>query len=165
MKHYFFMDRGDFFAHLIDGSEDLFQQQSEKVSREKLDSYLELAIRTSSVKQDPFNNDVGCMLNKLGISEQLFVTKITSGDAFFGDQAQKFDANQIKTLGQQNREMNVYESFTLTYNVGWPLSLVISKNALNKYQLIFRHLLFQKYVETSLEKAWSIHQATKECNI
>jgi gamma-tubulin complex component 2 len=61
--------------------------------------------------------------------------------------------------------MKVYESFTLKYNVQWPLSLVISKKAINKYQLIFRHLLFQKYVETSLEKAWSIHQSTKECKI
>lgn len=42
---------------------------------------------------------------------------------------------------------------------------MISKKIINKYQLIFRHLLFQKYVETSLEKAWSIHQSTKECNI
>lgn len=61
--------------------------------------------------------------------------------------------------------MKVYESFTIQYKVQWPLSLVISKKAINKYQLIFRHLLFQKYVETSLEKAWSIHQSTKECNI
>jgi|TARA_B110000285_G_scaffold229986_1_gene295745 hypothetical protein len=29
MKHYFFMDRGDFFAHLVDGSEDLFEKASE----------------------------------------------------------------------------------------------------------------------------------------
>ena len=61
--------------------------------------------------------------------------------------------------------MKVYESLTLSYKVQWPLSLVISKKAINKYQLIFRHLLFQKYVETSLERAWGIHQSTKECNI
>jgi len=53
--------------------------------------------------------------------------------------------------------MKVYESLTLNYKVQWPLTLVVSKKALNKYQLIFRHLLFQKYVETSLEKAWGIH--------
>mmetsp|Transcript_9370 Transcript_9370/g.14248 ORF Transcript_9370/g.14248 Transcript_9370/m.14248 type:complete len:223 (+) Transcript_9370:1375-2043(+) len=129
MKHYFFMDRGDFFAHLLDGSEDLFEKTSEAVTREKLDSYLELAIRSSSVKSDPYKDDVGCTLNKLGISEQLFVTKVTSGKTF---QGQKFDANQLN-LGQHSRNMKVYESFTLTLNVSWPLSLVISKKALNKY--------------------------------
>jgi gamma-tubulin complex component 2 len=61
--------------------------------------------------------------------------------------------------------MKVYEALTLNYKVKWPLSLVISKKAINKYQLIFRHLLVQKYIETNLEKAWSVHQSTKECNI
>ena len=84
MKHYFFMDRGDFFAHFVDGSEEMFEKASEQVSKEKLDSYLEMAIRTSSVKNDPYKDDVSCTLNKLGISEQLFVTKVTSGQAFGG---------------------------------------------------------------------------------
>jgi gamma-tubulin complex component 2 len=53
--------------------------------------------------------------------------------------------------------MKVYEALTLEYNVQWPLSLVISKKIINKYQLIFRHLLFQKYVENSLERGWSTH--------
>ena len=84
MKHYFFMDRGDFFAHFVDGSEEIFEKASEQVSKEKLDSYLEMAIRTSSVRSDPYKDDVSCMLNKLGISEQLFVTRVTSGQAFGG---------------------------------------------------------------------------------
>lgn len=79
MKHYFFMDRGDFFAHLVDGSEEMFEKATEQVSKEKLDSYLEMAIRTSSVKSDPFKDDVSCFLNRLGITEQLFVTNVTSG--------------------------------------------------------------------------------------
>jgi hypothetical protein len=29
MKHYFFMDRGDFFAHLVDGSEEMFEKACE----------------------------------------------------------------------------------------------------------------------------------------
>jgi gamma-tubulin complex component 2 len=82
MKHYFFMDRGDFFAHLVDGSEDLFEKASEQVSKEKLESYLEMAIRTSSVRTDVYRDDVSSTLMKLGISEQLFVTKVTSGQAF-----------------------------------------------------------------------------------
>mmetsp|Transcript_12089 Transcript_12089/g.20390 ORF Transcript_12089/g.20390 Transcript_12089/m.20390 type:complete len:221 (+) Transcript_12089:291-953(+) len=161
MKHYFFMDKGDFFAHLVDGSEEMFEKATDQVSKEKLDSYLELAIRTSSVRSDPYKDDVSCMLNKLGITEQLFVTKVTSGQ--FG--GKKGGIEHVNSIGPQPRNMKVYEAFTLNYNVQWPLSLVISKKAINKYQLIFRHILYQKYVESSLEKAWSMHQSTKECNV
>ena len=39
-----------------------------------------------------------------------------------------------------------WESFCLTYRVRWPLSLVISKRQLTKYQLIFRHLFYIQHV-------------------
>lgn len=139
LKHYFFMDQGDFFCHFVDGSEDMLEKASEQVTTEKLDSFLEMAIRTSSVRNDQYKDDVSCMLNKYGISEQLFVTRVTSGNAFG---KQKVDQAHMNNLGQQSRMMKVYESLTLNYKVKWPLSLVLSKKAINKYQLIFRHLLF-----------------------
>lgn len=76
------MDQGDFFAHFVDGSEEIFEKASEQVSKEKLDSYLQMAILSSSVRNDPYKDDVSCLLNKLGISEQLFVTRVTNGQAF-----------------------------------------------------------------------------------
>ena len=36
---------------------------------EKLESYLEMAIRTSSVNADPFKDDVTCELNSYGLIE------------------------------------------------------------------------------------------------
>jgi len=78
------MDRGDFFAHFVDGSEDMLEKKCDEVSKEKLDSYLEMAIRTSSVRGDPYKDDVSCTLSNYGISEQLFVTRVTSGQAFGG---------------------------------------------------------------------------------
>lgn len=57
---------------------------------EKLESYLEMAIRTSSANSDPFKDDVTCELNGFGVSEQLFVTWVTRGalgsKAFGNDQ-------------------------------------------------------------------------------
>ena len=43
----------------------------------------------------------------------------------------------------------------------WPLSLVVSKRALTKYQLIFRHLFLTKYIERRLHAAWADQQSTK----
>lgn len=45
IKHHFFMDRGDFFSILVNGSEELFERAREQVSKEKLDSYLDIAVK------------------------------------------------------------------------------------------------------------------------
>ena len=47
----------------------------------------------------------------------------------------------------------------------WPLNLILSKRAMTKYQLIFRHLFFCKAVELQLMQAWHLHQHSKELNI
>jgi gamma-tubulin complex component 2 len=45
----------------------------------------------------------------------------------------------------------------LDYTVPFPLSLVISRKAVLRYQLIFRHLLTLKNIEQLLEVAWMDH--------
>lgn len=59
----------------------------------------------------------------------------------------------------------VIDAFTLDYKVKWPLALVVSCGALNKYQMIFRHLFFCKHVERRLCDAWLNHQTTKELSL
>lgn len=49
------------------------------------------------------------------------------------------------------------EAFSLDYRVPFPLSLVISRRSITKYQLLFRHLLQVKYVERLLCAAWTEH--------
>jgi hypothetical protein len=51
-----------------------------------------------------------------------------------------------------------YHMFALDYSVKWPLSIVLSKRALTKYQLLFRHLFFCKHVERELCSAFITHQ-------
>jgi len=69
VKHYFFLDRGDFFIHLVDGCEDILESQIHSVSNTKMGSILELAVRTSSCLNDPFKDDITCDLNVYGIFE------------------------------------------------------------------------------------------------
>jgi gamma-tubulin complex component 2 len=63
------MDRGDFFSHFVDGAEDVLEQKVQKVKIEKLESLLEMAIRTASTNSDPFKEDVTCELSPHVISE------------------------------------------------------------------------------------------------
>lgn len=47
----------------------------------------------------------------------------------------------------------------------WPLNLILSKKALTKYQIIFRHLFNCKYIERQLCQTWLIHQSTRELKL
>ncbi|KAF8943777.1 hypothetical protein BGZ47_005073 [Haplosporangium gracile] len=53
------------------------------------------------------------------------------------------------------------DALTLDYSVKFPLSLVISRKALTKYQLLFRHLLYLKHCEQVLCITWTEH--AKSC--
>jgi gamma-tubulin complex component 2 len=67
IKHYFFLDKGDFFLHFIEGSEEILDSQKQNISIEKLESYLEMAVRTSSANSDVFKDDVSCSLCDFGL--------------------------------------------------------------------------------------------------
>jgi len=65
-------------------------------------------------------------------------------------------------LAAADPSLRGYEAFTLDLKVEWPLSLVISMRSITKYQLLFRHLFFCKYVERRLCDSWRNHQRYKE---
>ena len=147
INHYFFFDRGDLFSHFYDASSDILEKHSSEVKMERLESQLEMAIRTSSVNSDPFKDDVTPVLNGYALSDQLFVTCIMRGAlgprAFSGNAnpAQNSNMNMNRVAPPSSGTLKVHEAFMLDYKVRWPLTLIISMKAINKYQLIFRHLL------------------------
>lgn len=58
-----------------------------------------------------------------------------------------------------DQELRGVEGLMLSFSVRWPLSLVLSKKSLTKYQLLFRHLFFAKHVQRLLSKnSWREHQ-------
>ncbi|KAF9352327.1 hypothetical protein BGX26_009846 [Mortierella sp. AD094] len=60
-------------------------------------------------------------------------------------------------LPAQGKPLSGIDSLTLDYSVKFPLSLVISRKALTKYQLLFRHLLYLKHGEQVLCNTWIEH--------
>lgn len=79
IKHYFFLDLGDFFVHFFDVAEDQLDQMTKHVSIEKMKSLLELSIRTSSANSDPFKDDLTCELNSYSLNEQIFAMQNIRG--------------------------------------------------------------------------------------
>lgn len=55
-----------------------------------------------------------------------------------------------------------YEAFTFEYEVRFPLSLIISRKSLKRYQLLFRHLLHCRHVERTLCRTWQDDMRVKD---
>lgn len=73
------MDQGDFFLHFVEGSDEILETHTSNMSNEKLESYLEMAIRTSSTNADPFKDDVSCTISPFALIEQLFAIRNIKG--------------------------------------------------------------------------------------
>lgn len=49
------------------------------------------------------------------------------------------------------------ESFSFSYTVDWPVSLVINRKSLTRYELLFRHLFYCKRTEKQFYTAWKFN--------
>uniref|UniRef100_A0A183SXZ1 Gamma-tubulin complex component n=1 Tax=Schistocephalus solidus TaxID=70667 RepID=A0A183SXZ1_SCHSO len=56
------------------------------------------------------------------------------------------------------------EAFSLDYKVEWPVSLVINRLVLDRYQMLFRHLFYCRHVERHLSTSWAMRKAARRAN-
>ncbi|KAL3027884.1 hypothetical protein AAZX31_03G081500 [Glycine max] len=154
IKHYLLLDQGDFLVHFMDIARDELAKKPDEVSVEKLQSLLDLALRTTAAAADPFHEGLTCvverssLLRRLGTFNDLEVTLRNSGD------------NDL----EEPVSITGLETFSLSYKVHWPLSIVLSRKALIKYQLLFRFLFHCKHVDRQLCGAWQVHQGVRALN-
>jgi len=71
----------------------------------------------------------------------------------------------VAALLESSRGLKGIEAFTLDYNVGWPVSILLSRRSITKYQLLSRLLFFSKHIEARVLGCWKGHQATKELRV
>ncbi|XP_052186316.1 gamma-tubulin complex component 2 isoform X2 [Diospyros lotus] len=153
MKHYLLLDQGDFLVHFMDIARDELLKKPEEISVEKLQSLLDLALRTTAAAADPCHEDLTCCVERSTLIRTLSMLKDL----------------EIKRTGdstdvEEPLSITGLETFSLSYKVQWPLSLVISRKALTKYQLIFRFLFHCKHVDRQLCGAWQLHQVVRALN-
>jgi len=67
---------------------------------------------------------------------------------------------QRKKEKDDKKPMLAIDALTLDYTVKFPLSLVISRQTILRYQLLFRFLLRLKHIEQSLSSMWIDHKGT-----
>ncbi|KAI9314839.1 gamma-tubulin complex component protein [Dichotomocladium elegans] len=165
LKHYFFLDQSDFLTSFLDLARDELKRPSREISLVRLQSLMDLVLRNSSsvAAYDPFKEDLKVAMSPLKLVDELLrIINVAGLDSLPQRSSQDAAASLLErsqsmissiTGGRANSAMG-YDALTLDYTVGFPLSLVISRKALIKYQLLFRHLLYLKHVEDMLCDAW-----------
>ncbi|KAL1411297.1 gamma tubulin complex Spc97/GCP2 subunit Alp4 [Vanrija albida] len=163
LKHFFFADQSDFLTNFLDlASADLTRKPAKSVSIQKLQSLLDLAVRNpaSSSSNDPYKDNLKVTMASQNLYDWLL--KIVShhgsmtegGDIDFGmdfalDSAPKKDGDTLVGI----------DALAFDYTVKFPLSLVISRKAITRYQLIFRFLVHLHHLESALSAMWLEHKA------
>ncbi|XP_054718051.1 gamma-tubulin complex component 2-like [Uloborus diversus] len=149
VKHYFLLDQGDFIVQFMDMAEEELQKDIDDVMPTRLDSLLELALRTSVVNEDKYKDDVRVELLPHDLLTQMFkILQIPPDKENDGDMS-------------ENMVLSGLQAFAFAYEVKWPLSLVINGKALTCYQMLFRHLFYCKHIERLLGQVWTLNKRAK----
>ncbi|XP_069467159.1 gamma-tubulin complex component 2 isoform X2 [Ambystoma mexicanum] len=155
IKHYFLMDQGDFFVHFMDLTEEELKKSVEDIIPSRLEALLELALRMSTANTDPFKDDL-----KIDLMSHDLITQLLRVLAIETKLEKAFintDPTELVLSG--------LEAFSFDYIVKWPLSLIINRKALTRYQMLFRHMFYCKHVERLLCNVWIYNKAAKQVSL
>ncbi|KAK0751027.1 Spc98 family-domain-containing protein [Schizothecium vesticola] len=155
LKHYFFLDPSDYFSYFLELGSSELRKPVKSVNTGKLQSLLDLVLRQpgSIVALDPFKEDVKVEMNEITLTKSLQrVVNITGIEQ--GESLQPLTANQPV---DNDKNASGFTSLQLDYAVPFPVSLVVSRKTVWRYQALFRYLLSLRYLESQLSTTWQTH--------
>ncbi|KAH6659701.1 spindle pole body component alp4 [Truncatella angustata] len=154
LKHYFFLDPSDYFTYFLELGASELRKPVKSVNTVKLQSLLDIVLRQPGtiVSMDAFKEDVYIEMNEVSLIKMLQrvvnITGMEQGEA-------------LQPLGNQpvenDKNANGFTSLQLNYNVPFPVSLVISRKTIWRYQALFRYLLSLRHLESQLSTTWHSH--------
>lgn len=161
MKHYFFLDRSDFFTYFLDLSTSELKKPWRLVNVGKLQSLLDLVLRQPGTvaAQDPFKEDVKVQMNNVGLTQ--LVMRVVNVKGFdeepAPESADRYRTPAAKPATEEEDKMTGFEALEFKFSVPFPLSLVISSKTVFRYQILFRYLLSMRHLEGLLVSSWEDH--------
>ena len=160
MKHYFFLDRSDFFSYFLFLSDSELKKPAKSVNVNKLQSLLDLVLRQPGTvaAQDPFKEDVKIHMSDQNLTK--FLVNIVNVRGLNPDEADESTVRHQVTASQpieEDGKMNGFQALEFKYSVPFPLSLVISSKTVVRYQIIFRYLLSMRHLEGLILNSWEDH--------
>ncbi|WBW73982.1 gamma tubulin complex GCP2 subunit Alp4 [Schizosaccharomyces osmophilus] len=175
LKHYFFLDQSDFFSTFLDTAQQELRKPVKLISATKLQSQLDLSLRQPGTitAVDPFKEYLTLELNQTSLIDWLMHIVSISGledsalvqsekgmmDHFTNrmDSGSDQKSQSSSSKGTTEKEIDGFEAMQFGYKVPFPLSLILSRKAIIRYQLLFRFFLMVKRVEMQLENSWLHH--------
>lgn len=140
LKHYFLIDKGDYIVQFFDSAEDELTKRARDIDENKIQSLLDVSLALTS--DDQYKDDVRIKMFHYDLISML--------ERVINIESNAIDASEIKLTG--------LESISLDYDVKWPISLVINRNCLTRYQMLFRFLFYIRYIERLLCNVWRAHK-------
>jgi gamma-tubulin complex component 2 len=165
MKHYFFLDRAEFFLYFLELSNSELRKPYSSVNTGKLQSLLDLVMHQpgSIAVADPFKEDVKVKMNEVGLTQWLM--KIVTVQGIDQDNPDSMVDNYKTPAPAATKEDEKpiigFEALELDYTIPFPLSLIVSRKTVLRYQLIFRYTLALRHLETLLVDCWQEHSKVK----
>ncbi|KAK0718227.1 Spc98 family-domain-containing protein [Lasiosphaeria miniovina] len=154
LKHYFFLDPSDYFSYFLELGTSELRKPVKSVNTGKLQSLLDLVLRQpgSIVALDPFKEDVKVEMNEITLTKSLQrVVNITGIEQ--GESLQPLTNQPV----DNDKNASGFTSLQLDYAVPFPVSLVISRKTVWRYQALFRYLLSLRHLESQLSATWQTH--------
>lgn len=160
LKHYFFLDRSDFFSYFLELGASELKKPAKNVNIGKLQSLLDIVLRQpgSVAAEDPYKEDVKVDINDVGLTNWLMkIVVITGLDQDAANTASITNyLTPAATTAPVTDDSNItgFQSLVFDYAMPFPLSLVVSRVTMTRYQLLFRYLLSLRHLETNLVESW-----------
>ncbi|TFY80864.1 hypothetical protein EWM64_g3145 [Hericium alpestre] len=157
LKRYFFLSHASFLTHFLDLSGAELRKSAKSASLVKLQSLLDLALGADAHGDDMLlRDDIKVTLATSGLYDWLLKVTSVNGEIEDGDGASPHEDNrkEKEKAKDDKKQIIALDALTLDFNVKFPLSLVISRKTILRYQLIFRFLLHLKHVEQALTSMW-----------
>ena len=159
MKHYFFLDRSDFFSSFLYFANSELKKPARETNIGKLQSLLDLVLRQpgSVAAQDPFKEDIKIHMNDQNLTRFLMSVVNVKGFEEGMEEILPRKTPNPKDEAEEAKRMTGYDALEFRFAVPFPLSLVISSKTVVRYQILFRYLLSLRHLENQLVNSWEDH--------
>ncbi|ORY77709.1 Spc98 family-domain-containing protein [Protomyces lactucae-debilis] len=158
MKHFFFLSQADFFTGFSVHAAPELAKFTKQVALDKLQSLLDVSasLPGTITNHDKFKDDIRVTLSNDLLHDLLMDINNTQG---LGEDALLTGAfsEPVSALDKDDsskKAISGFQGLQLDVKVPFPISLVISRKAIFRYQLLFRHLYSLRHTEDTLNLSW-----------
>jgi gamma-tubulin complex component 2 len=164
LKRYFLLDQGDFLVHFMDTAQPELTKLVDDVSQGRTQHWLNMALQLTDATEDVPETTSS-------LRHPVQPLKPRSIRCFFADESLDVmlgvREGEPKTPSRhpygQVAGLTGMLAFTLDFpQVPFPTSLILSKQNLSSYQMLFRHIFYAKHIEQRLVGVWLDNQMMKE---